>query len=79
MDCIKQLSTRQLVHIRMVSLLFVIKFLTKLVTGQEYPARAQLPCLPDKISKAETLLSYFESHKQALHDRDRQRSDALAQ
>ena len=58
-DCIEQLSTRQLIHSRMVLLYFVTKFLTALVTGQEVPAGAQLPCLPDEKSKDESLLSYF--------------------
>ena len=62
MDCIEQSYKRQLVHSRMVSLLFVTKFLTVLVSGQENPARAQLPCFPDEISKAELLLPCFESH-----------------
>ena len=33
MDCIEQLSTRQLVHSRMFSLFIVTKLLTALVTG----------------------------------------------
>ena len=60
MDCIEQLSTRQLVHSRMVSLNFVNKFLTALVTGQEVRAGAQFPYLSDEISKVESLLSCFE-------------------
>ena len=32
MDCIEQLSTRKLVHSRMVSIFFVTKFLATLVT-----------------------------------------------
>ena len=42
-DFIEQLSTRQLVHSRIVSLFFVTYFLTELVTVQENPAGAQLP------------------------------------
>ena len=38
MDCIEQLSKRQLVHSRMISLFYVTKFLTAIVTGQENPA-----------------------------------------
>ena len=57
MDCIEQLSTRQLVHSRMVSLFLVTKLLTALVTGQEVSAGAQLPFLPDEISTEESFLS----------------------
>ena len=38
MDCIKQLSTRQQVYNRIVSLYFVTRFLTALVTGPGVPA-----------------------------------------
>ena len=63
MDCIELLSTRQLVYSRMVSLIFIYKFLTALVTGRKVPAGAQLPCLPDDVSKAESLQSSFERHE----------------
>ena len=43
MDCIEQLSTRQLVYSRIVSLCFVTKFLTVLFAVQKVPAGAQLP------------------------------------
>ena len=78
MDCIEQLSTRQLVHSRVVSLYFITKFLTALVTGQGVPAGAQLPWLPDEISKAESLLACFESHEEALLDWARHRREASA-
>ena len=38
MNCIEKLSTRQLVYSQMVSLYFVTRFLTPLVTGQGVPA-----------------------------------------
>ena len=79
MDCIKQLSTRQLVHSRIVSLYFVSRFLTGQITGQGVPSGAQFPLLPEEISKAESLLDYFESHEEALLDLVRQRRDASAQ
>ena len=79
MDYIEQLSTRKLVHNRIVSLYFVSRFLTALVTGQGVPAGAQLPWLPDEISKAGSFLACFESHEEGLLDWVRQRRDASAQ
>ena len=58
MNFIEQLSTCQLFHSRIVYLFFVRKFFTALVTGQENPAGAQLPCFPDEISKVESLLAF---------------------
>ena len=60
MDCIEQLSTRQPVHSRLVSLFLVTMFLTALVTDQNNPVWAQLPCFPDEVLKAESLLACFE-------------------
>ena len=78
-DCTEKLSTRQLVHSRIVSIFYKTKFLTALVTGQENPAEAQLPCFPDEDSKAESLLVCSESHEEELFDWARQRRDASAQ
>ena len=68
MDCILQLSTRQLVHSGMVSLLFLNKLRTVLITGQKAPTGTRLPWIADEISKVESLLSSFEQHKEALLD-----------
>ena len=43
LDYIEQLSTRQLFHSRLVSLLYFNKYLTVIVTGQEILADTQLP------------------------------------
>ena len=59
----------------MVSLFFVNKRLTALVTGQKVPAGAQLQWLPDEVSKAESLLSSFEQHEESLLDSVRLRTD----
>ena len=61
MDCIEQLSTSQIFHSRVVSLYIVTRFLTALITGKVVPAEAQLPWLPDEISKVESLMACFES------------------
>ena len=63
----------------MVSLFFVNKFLTALVTGKEVPNEAQLPWIPYEISKVELFLSSFEKHEQALLDWMHQRTDDSAQ
>ena len=63
----------------MVSLYFATRFLTALVTGQGDPAGGKFPWLPDEMSKAESLLSCFESHEEAFLDWVRQRRDASAQ
>ena len=76
MDRIEQLSTRQLFYSRTVSLFFITKFLTALVTSQESPAGAQFPCFPDETSKVESLLTCFESHEEALLDWVLQRLDS---
>ena len=55
------------------------RFLTALVTNQEVSTGAQLPWLPDEISKAESLQACFESHEEALVDWVRQFRDASAQ
>ena len=55
MDCIEQVSKRQLVYSQMVSFFFVNKFLMAPVTGGEVLAGSQLPWLPDVISKTERL------------------------
>ena len=68
MDCIEKLSTHQPVHSEIVSLFFITKFLTALITGQEVPAGAKFLCLSDKMSKSELFLSCFESHEEALLD-----------
>ena len=78
LDCIEQLSKRELVHSRIVSLYSVARFLMALVTGQEVPAGVQWPWLPDEISKAKSFLACFESREEALPDWVRQRRDALA-
>ena len=52
LDCIEHLSTHELVFSRIVSLYFIARFLTAVVTGQRDPARAKLPWIPDKISEA---------------------------
>ena len=79
MDYIEQLSIRQLVHSRMVSLSYLPKFLTALVTGQENPVGAQLPCFPDEVLKVESLLACFESYEEALLDWVRQSHEASTQ
>ena len=66
MECIELISTRLLVHSRVVSLYYVTKFIVALVTEQGVPAGAQIPWVPDEISKAKILLSCFESHEEAL-------------
>ena len=50
----------------MVSLFYVNKFLAALATDQEIPTGAQLPWIPDEISKAELLISSFERHEEVL-------------
>ena len=65
-DCIERLSTHRLFYSRMVYLFFVTKLLTAALTDQEVPAGAHLTCLTDEISKEESLLACFESHKEAL-------------
>ena len=63
----------------MISLFFVTKLLTALVTDQNNTAGAQLQCFPDEISKSESFLVYFESHEEAFLDWARQRREASAQ
>ena len=66
MDCIEQLSTRQLVHNRIISLFFLTKFLMALVTGYKTLEEARLPCFPDEPSKAESLLAWFDSYEHVM-------------
>ena len=62
----------------MMSLFFVNKFLKALVTEQEVSAGAQLPWLPDAVSKDESFLSSFEQHEEALLDWVRSLDDVSA-
>ena len=55
------------------------KSVTALFTVQEASAGAQIPWLPDEMSKAKPLLSSLEPHEEALLDRIRQRTDDSAQ
>ena len=57
MDCIEQLYTRYLVHSRVVSLYFITKSPTAIITVQGFPAGAQLTWLSEEVSKAESLLA----------------------
>ena len=63
----------------MVTLVFVTKFFTVLVSGQEILVGAQLPCSTDEISKAESKLHSFELHEEALLDWVNQHCEASAQ
>ena len=66
LDFVERYSSRMLVHFRMVALFFANKFKTALVTGQDDPAGAQLPWLPDDMLTAEPLLSSLELQEEAL-------------
>ena len=52
----------------MVLLFFNYKYLEAIVTSQKIPPGAQLPGLPDEMSKAKPLLSSSQQHKEALLD-----------
>ena len=68
MDCVEQLSTHQPVFILMVSLFFINKYLTVIVTGQEVMFGDMFSWLPNEVSKAESLLSWFGQHEEVLLD-----------
>ena len=78
MDCIEQRSTHQPVYCQMVRLFLLYKQLTVITTDLETPAEAQLPSLPNEVSKAESLLASFEQHQVVLRDWVRLRADASA-
>ena len=67
-DCIEQLSTRQIVCRRMISLFYTKKYPTAIVSGHKVPAGSQLPWLLDEVSKAESLVYSFKQHEEALLD-----------
>ena len=67
-DCVEQLSARKLVHRRMVSRIFVTKFLTALVTVLESLVGDQWSCFFDVITKADSLMSCFKTCEEAFLD-----------
>ena len=68
MDYIELLFTSINFHSRMLSLFFMDKYLTVLVSDQEVWDKDQSPWLPYEVLKADLSLSSFEQHEEALLD-----------